>query len=528
MSLNEASSEVKVFDTTMRDGEQTPGVSLTPSEKLEIARHLAKMNVDVIEAGFPITSQGDFEAVSRISEEVRGPTIAGLCRTRKKDIESCAEALEEAESARIHIVIATSDIHVEKKLQTTKSDVVKDAVQAVEFAKTFQDNVEFSAEDASRTQPEFLSEIFEATIDAGATTINIPDTVGYAVPDDFAELVNHVRETVPNIDEAEISVHCHNDLGMATANSLAAVKAGARQVEVAVNGIGERAGNTSLEETVMALKTRRDFFNLDVNVDTTEIAPVSRLVSSLTGMDVQKNKAIIGQNAFAHESGIHQDGVLKDERTYEIMRPQDIGLTENQIVLGKHSGRHAFRERLKELGYHLTDEAVNDAFKRFKDLADKKDRVYDADLEAIIKEEVSRQIDVKYELEYLHVLTGNTVPPTATVKVRVGEELRQNATSGDGPVDAVYSALDGILVDGKPELKDYSIRSVTQGQDALGEVTVRVQRDGITVNGHSTSTDILEASAEAYLDAVNRAIYRKRLQPEEEKPKVSGESAPVN
>lgn len=496
---------VKIFDTTLRDGEQSPGASLNPSEKLEIARQLAKLNVDVIEAGFPVASKGDFEAVESIAGDVDGPTIAGLARTRKKDIEQCAKALEPAQSPRIHVFIATSDVHVEKKLEKSRQEVLDMAVEAVEKANEYVDDVEFSPEDAARTDRDFLRDIVEAVIDAGATTVNIPDTVGYSLPKIFGDIISDLHENVPNIDEATISVHCHNDLGLATANSLAAVEAGARQVEVAVNGIGERAGNAALEEVVMALNTRRDFFELDCNVVTEEIARTSRLVSSLTGLSVQRNKAIVGSNAFAHESGIHQHGVLKERQTYEIMRAEDIGLEKNQLVLGKHSGRHAFRDRLEELGYELEDEEFEEAFERFKDLADKKKEIFDGDIEAIVEEQVSK-IPTVYQLEYIHVVSGSELIPSATLRLRVGEEVFQHATAGDGPVDAVYSGINE-LIQYEPDVKDYEIRSVTRGQDALGEVSVKLDIDGETVNGRGTSTDVLEASAKAYVDALNRARY---------------------
>ncbi len=499
---------LKIFDTTLRDGEQSPGASLNPSEKLEIARQLKKLNVDVIEAGFPISSQGDFEAVREVARQVKGPTIAGLARSRRQDIERCAEAIEPADSGRIHVFIATSDVHVEQKLEKTKQEVLEMAVEAVELAKQFCDDVEFSPEDAARTKPDFLKRIVESVIDAGASTVNIPDTVGYAIPAEFGETINSLRKEVSNIDQAVISVHCHNDLGLGVANSLAAVEAGARQVECAVNGIGERAGNAALEEIVMALKTRRDYFNLDVDIETREIARTSRLVSSLTGIAVQRNKAIVGENAFAHEAGIHQHGVLKERQTYEIMRAEDVGLTDSQLILGKHSGRHAFRQRLEELGYELDDEAFDRAFERFKQLGDKKKQIYDEDLEVIVEEEVAR-IPSVYELEYVHILSGSTVYPSATVEITVKGEKLRNSSSGDGPVDAIYSAISALL-EIEPILNDYTIRSVTRGMDALGEVTVELTIDGLKVHGRGISTDVLEASARAYLDALNRARYRQQ------------------
>jgi 2-isopropylmalate synthase len=514
MSNNDEQRTVEIFDTTLRDGEQSPGASLNPAEKMEVARQLERLNVDVIEAGFPIASEGDFEAVHNIAEEIRGPTIAGLARSRDPDIERCAEAVEPAENGRIHVFIATSDVHVEQKLEKSKQEVLDIAVESVEKAKSYVDDVEFSPEDAARTKPDFLKEIVEAVIDAGATTVNIPDTVGYAVPEVFGDIIRDLREDVPNIDEATISVHCHNDLGLATANSLAAAQQGAGQIEVAVNGIGERAGNAALEEVVMALRTREDVYDLDVNVDTTEISRTSRLVSSLTGISIQRNKAIVGENAFAHESGIHQHGVLKDRLTYEIMKPEDIGLNDNQLVLGKHSGRHAFKDRLDELGYELEEAAFEEAFERFKKLADKKKEVYDGDIEAIVEEQVSR-IPTVYELDYIHIVSGNTLLPTATLKITIEDETIQCAASGDGPVDAIYSAINEA-VGLEPELNDYGIRSVTRGQDALGEVTVKLTINDVTVNGRGTSTDVLEASARAYLDALNRARYRGETEDREE------------
>ena len=506
MSEKDSERTVEFFDTTLRDGEQSPGASLNTAEKLEIARQLAKMKVDVIEAGFPISSRGDFESVREVAREIDTSTIAGLARSRKEDIERCAEALEPARDGRIHVFIATSDIHVEQKLEKTKQEVLDTAVEAVEFARQFEDDVEFSPEDAARTQPEFLYEIVEAVIDAGAKTVNIPDTVGYAVPEQFGEIIGNLRQEVPNIDKATISVHCHNDLGLAVANSLSAINSGANQVEVAVNGIGERAGNAALEEVVMTLKTRQDFYGVDYNIDTTQISRTSRLVSSLTGLSIQRNKAIVGENAFAHEAGIHQHGVLKEPRTYEIMKAEDIGLEKSQIVLGKHSGRHAFRQRLEELGYELDEEAFEKAFDRFKELADKKKEIYDEDLEVIVEDEVARIPEV-YSLEYVHILSGNTILPTATVKLGIEEDVKQAASSGDGPVDAVYSAINS-LIGAEPELHDYSIRSVTRGQDALGEVTVKMTVNDLTVHGRGTSTDVLEASARAYVDALNRARFR--------------------
>jgi len=504
-----------IFDTTLRDGEQAPGASLTVDQKLEIARQLARLGVDVIEGGFPISSPGDFEAVRKIAEEVRGVTICGLARCLQKDIDAAAKALERAERPRIHVFLATSKIHREYKLQKAKEEILRMAQEGVRYAKKFVDDVEFSPEDASRTEPEFLAQVVEAVIDAGATVVNIPDTVGYAIPSEFGTLIKYLFDNVSNIERATISVHCHDDLGLAVANSLAAIENGARQVECTINGIGERAGNAALEEIVMALRVRSDKLAYETGIDTRQIYKTSRLVSKLTGMWVQPNKAIVGDNAFAHESGIHQDGVLKEPSTYEIIRPEEIGLSSSRLVLGKHSGRHAFRKKLEELGYSLDDEQIESAFSTFKELCDKKKEVFDEDIIAIV-EGILYQMPETYHLEYIHTTTGNQTVPTATVRIRLADgQIKQDAACGDGPVDAAYAAISRITgLDVK--LLDYSLRAITGGRDALGEVTVKIKKDDIIVIGKGTSTDIIEASAKAFVDALNRLLFRlKRAKGEE-------------
>lgn len=505
------SEKVIIFDTTLRDGEQAPGASLNLREKLEVAHQLVALGVDVIEGGFPIASPDDFEAVQAMAKELKGPVIAGLARCLDKDIERAAKALESAERRRIHVFLATSPIHMQYKLKKAEDEILRMAVEGVAAARKYADDVEFSPEDASRTEPAFLAKVVAAVIDAGAQTVNIPDTVGYAFPEDFGRLIRYLREHVPNIGKAVISVHCHNDLGLAVANSLAAIRNGARQVECTVNGIGERAGNASLEEIVMTIKTRRDLFkDVETGIHTQQIVKTSRLVSNLTGIVVQPNKAIVGENAFAHESGIHQDGVLKEKTTYEIMKPEDIGLTQSSLVLGKHSGRHAFRERLKELGFSLGNEEIDKLFEKFKILADKKKTIYDEDLIALVEDELA-QVPELFQLEYLHISSGNTTVPTATVRLRKDKELFEDAACGDGPVDAAYNTVDRITgIKGK--LLDYNLRSITSGKDALGEVVVRVQIDSRIVTGKGTSTDILEASAKAYLNAINRVLCLKERQ----------------
>ncbi len=498
------SEKVIIFDTTLRDGEQSPGASMNREEKLQVARALERLKVDVIEAGFPIASPGDFDAVKAIAEELTGPTIAGLARSLEKDIKAAAGAVKNARHPRIHVFLATSAIHREFKLKKAKDEIVRQAVWAVKMAREYCADVEFSPEDASRTEPEFLCEVCQAVIEAGATTVNIPDTVGYAVPEQYGALIHTLKTKVPNIDKAVISVHCHNDLGLAVANSLAGVRNGARQIECTINGIGERAGNAALEEIVMALRTRKDFFTgFSTGIDTRRILQSSRLVSSLTGIHVQRNKAIVGENAFAHESGIHQDGILKERTTYEIMHPADIGLEQSNLVLGKHSGKHALAERLKDLGFTLSDKDLADAFEKFKVLCDKKKTIYDADLLAIVEDQMEAAPPV-WELELLQVSSGNRAVPTATVRLKKGAETFQDAAIGHGPIEAMTNAIDRIT-GVKAKLLDYQVHSVTGGQEAQGEVDVKVEVDGNIVHGRGLSTDIIEASAKAYLNAVCRA-----------------------
>ena len=493
-----------IFDTTLRDGEQCPGASLTPSEKLEIAKQLARLGVDVIEGGFPIASPGDAQAVKMIAQAVKGPTIAALARSLPADIDAAATALAPAKKKRIHVFLATSPIHRKFKLRKARQEILRQAVWAVKYAKRYSRDIEFSPEDASRTEPEFLYQVIEAVIKAGATTVNIPDTVGFAIPDEFGRLIKGITEQVPNIDRAIISVHCHNDLGLSVPNSLAAIKNGAGQVECTINGIGERAGNASLEEIVMSLRIRKDFYQATTGIDTTQITKLSRLVRNLTGIVVQPNKAIVGANAFRHESGIHQDGVLKHRATYEIMRPQDVGLGESQLVLGKLSGRHAFVKRLASLGYRLSAQELDRAFARFKDLADKKKQVFDDDLIAIVEDELPAVHEV-YKLAYVHTTSGSDTVPTATIRLEKEGKTTQDAACGDGPVDACYKTIDR-MTGLSPELVDYGLHAVTKGKDALGEVTVRLRHHGVEVSGRGASTDVIEASAKAYLNAINKLV----------------------
>ena len=496
------SNRVIIFDTTLRDGEQSPGFSMNIEEKIIIAKQLARLNVDVIEAGFPIASEGDFEAVKEIARNVKGPTIAGLSRVIIKDIDRAWEALKFAKKNRIHTFVATSDIHLKYQLRKGREEVLDDAVKGVKHAKKYTDDVEFSAMDAVRSDIDYLCLVLEAVIDSGATTVNIPDTVGYAIPYEFGKMIKTIKENVPNIDKAIISVHCHNDLGLAVSNSIIAVQNGARQIECTINGIGERAGNASLEEVVMVLKVRRDFLPYTTRVKTKEIYKTSRLLSTITGISVQPNKAIVGENAFAHESGIHQDGVLKERTTYEIMTPESIGLTKSKLVLGKHSGRHAFSKRLEDLGIKLNNVNLDKAFIRFKKLADMKKEIFDEDLEAIVEDEIAKVEEV-YKLEYIQTTTGNQTLPTATIKLKKGNQIIQDAAIGDGPVDATYKAIERITgIPGK--LISYSIRAVTGGKDAIGEVVVKVSFNGEMVTGKGASTDVIEASAKAYLNAVNK------------------------
>jgi len=502
-------NKIYVFDTTLRDGEQSPGVSLNKKEKLEIALQLAKLGVDIIEAGFPIASPGDFEAVKIIAQNVKGPVICGLARIGFEDIDRAWEAIKYAEQARIHTFVATSDIHLKYKLNKTRDEVLAMVEAGVKRAKSYTDDVEFSAEDASRSDLNFLCQVFETAINAGATTINIPDTVGYATPEEFGKFIRDIKAGVPNIDQAVISVHCHNDLGLAVANSLSAIINGARQVECAMNGLGERAGNASLEEIVMGLYTRRDIYGFETGINYQEISRTSRLVSTLTGIPVQPNKAVVGKNAFAHESGIHQDGVIKERTTYEIMNPQMVGVVQSNLVFGKHSGRHGFKKRLEELGYQLNKEELDKAFKNFKELADKKKQITDADLIALVESQI-RAIPEKWHLEYLHICSGTGVTPTATVRVVSEDQVVEEASCGDGPINAAFKSLEkvtGVTV----TLLDYSLQAVTGGIDAIGEVTVKVEYNHKIYSGHGISTDILEASARAYLNAINKVVYDNSL-----------------
>ena len=496
--------QLVIFDTTLRDGEQSPGASMTKEEKIRLARQLEKMRVDVIEAGFAAASPGDFDAIHSIAQTIRESTVCSLARANENDIARAGEAIKPAASGRIHTFIATSPIHMEKKLNMAPDQVLEQAVKAIGWARRYTDNVEFSAEDAGRSEIDFLCRICEAVIKAGAKTINIPDTVGYNIPSQYAETIHQLIERVPDSDKVTWSVHCHNDLGLAVANSLAAVLAGARQVECTINGLGERAGNASLEEIVMAVKTRADVFAVETRIDTTQIVPASKLVSQITGYPVQPNKAIVGANAFAHEAGIHQDGVLKHRETYEIMRAQDVGWAQNKLVLGKHSGRNAFKSRLIELGIELeSDEALNAAFARFKELADKKHEIFDEDLHALISDEATTPEQERYKLIYSHVCSETGETPSAEVTLSVDGVERKGSSDGSGPVDAVFKAIESIAGSGAVLLL-YSVNAITTGTDAQGEVTVRLSREGRIVNGNGADTDIIIASAKSYLNALNR------------------------
>ena len=492
-----------IFDTTLRDGEQSPGASMTQEEKVRIARQLERMRVDIIEAGFPAASNGDFKAVKAVADTIKDSTVCGLARAIKGDIDRAGEALKNANSARIHTFIATSPVHMEKKLRMSPDQVLEQAVKAVKWAREYTDNVEFSPEDAGRSNIDFLCHILEAVIKAGATTLNIPDTVGYTMPEQFGKLIQTLRKRIPNSDKAIFSVHCHNDLGLAVANSLSAVMNGARQIECTVNGLGERAGNASLEEIVMAVRTRQDVFPCETLIDATHIVPASKLVSGITGFPVQPNKAIVGANAFAHEAGIHQDGVLKHRETYEIMRAEDVGWGANKLSLGKHSGRNAFRNRLAELGIELeSEEILNATFIRFKELADKKHDIFDEDLHALVSDE-TMSLQEHYKLLSLtaHSETGET-PYAKIVIAEGGKELRAES-DGSGPVDATFRAIEKII-SSDTELQLYSVNNITSGTDSQGEVTVRLQKSGRIVNGSGSDIDIVTASAKAYLSALNK------------------------
>ncbi|MBP1721560.1 MAG: 2-isopropylmalate synthase [Deltaproteobacteria bacterium] len=508
MAMRCCVERIRIFDTTLRDGEQSPGFSMNINEKIRMARQLEKLGVDVIEAGFPIASQGDFEAVSQIAQAVSGVQVAGLARANERDIDRAWEAIRTARLPRIHTFISTSDIHLTHQLRKSREEVLAMTVAAVRRAKSYTDNVEFSAMDATRSDWDYLCRVVEAAIDAGATTVNIPDTVGYAVPSEFGALIAYLKENVRAIDRAVISVHCHNDLGLATANAIAAVQNGARQIECTINGIGERAGNTSLEEAVMILYTRKEHMKLATGIRTTELYATSRLLTRITGVAVQPNKAIVGANAFAHESGIHTDGLLKDKITYEIMTPESVGVIKSSLVLGKHSGRHAMKDELQKRGYELSDDTVNKIFERFKDLADKKKDLYDEDLETIVAEIVLRAPE-KYKLINLNVVSGSFAIPTATVQMEVEGVLIKDVGMGDGPVDAAFKTIAKITRT-KSTLLKYSVDAITGGTDAQGVVTVRLEEDGREIVGRGAHNDIIMASVLAYLNALNRLEHIKQ------------------
>jgi len=499
------SDKLIIFDTTLRDGEQSPGASMTKDEKVRIAKSLERMNVDIIEAGFPIASVGDFESVQAVANAVTESRICGLARALDNDIDRAGEALKDANASRIHTFIATSPIHMKMKLRMEPEQVIENAVKAVKRARRYTDDVEFSPEDAGRSEPEFLYRILEAVIDAGATTLNIPDTVGYNLPHQFGQLIHNLREHIPNSDKAIFSVHCHNDLGLAVANSLSAVLNGARQVECTINGLGERAGNAAIEEVVMAVRTRQDMFSCDTNIDTTQILAASRLVSGITGFAVQPNKAIVGANAFAHESGIHQDGVLKNRETYEIMKAEDVGWNANRMVMGKHSGRNAFKDRLKQLGTEFETEAdLNEVFRKFKELADKKHDIFDEDLQALVSNTVTLDNE-RISLTSLKVCSETGETPVASVTLCIDDEEKQTEVAGSGPVDAALRAIEE-LVQSKTELQLYSVNNITSGTDSQGEVNVRLEKGGRIVSGQGSDTDIVIASAKAYINALNKIL----------------------
>lgn len=500
--------KIIVFDTTLRDGEQSPGFSMNTAEKIHLASQLENLKIDVLEAGFPSSSEGDFEAVQMIAQKVRTVQVAALARASKLDIDAAWGSVKGAENPRIHVFIATSDIHLEHKLKMSRDQVINQAVDAVKYAAQFTNNVEFSAEDGSRSDRDFLCKVFEAAISAGATTVNLPDTVGYAIPAEFADLVAYVKGHTPNIGKAILSVHCHNDLGLATANTLASINAGARQVEVTVNGIGERAGNTSLEEVIMALHTRRNYLPYYTEIDTREIYPSSHLLAMITGIPVQPNKAIVGANAFAHEAGIHQDGVLKNKTTYEIIEPTTVGLKTNRLIMGKHSGRHAFRDRLRKLGYELSEGDTDRLFTKFKDLADKRKEIVDDDLEVLVAEEILRVPDT-YKLKYLNVISGTATVPTATVQLEIQGKEKQKAGFGIGPIDATYNTI-AKMTGTKSKLLRFSIDSLTGGTDAQGGVTVRLEENGVQTLGKGNDPDIIVASAKAFINGLNRLAHLRR------------------
>ncbi len=497
---------IKIFDTTLRDGEQSPGASMNVEEKLQVAKQLVRLGVDIIEAGFPIASDGDFEAVNRIANEVKGATIAGLARAKEADIKRAYEAVKNASKRRIHTFHSTSDIHLKYQFRVNREEALKRSVEMVRLARSLVEDVEFSPMDATRTELPYLIDVVEAVIEAGASTVNIPDTVGYTTPEEFGRIIKAIKEKIG--DKAVISVHCHNDLGLAVANSLSAVLNGAGQVDCTINGIGERAGNCSMEEVVMALRTRKDFFNADTKINTKEIIRSSRLITKITGIPVQPNKAIVGANAFAHESGIHQDGLLKEKTTYEIIRPESIGLRSTKLVLGKHSGRHAFKARLSELGYDLSTEEIENSFAKFKHLADQKKDIFEEDLETLVSEEVSKKPET-YQLVDLSVSSGMKKQPKASISMKAKGRMVKKTAGGDGPVDATYKAISSITKT-KSDLLKFEVKSITGGTDALGEVIVSLEEDGRTVRGHGADTDIIVAAAKAYINALNKLAVRKK------------------
>ncbi len=497
---------IRIFDTTLRDGEQSPGAAMNIGEKLQIAKQLARLGVDIIEAGFAITSPGDFEAIKTIAGEVEGPVICSLARAKEDDIKRAWEAVKDSPKKRIHTFHSTSEIHLKYQYRIDQAEALRRSVEMVKLAKSFLEDVEFSPMDATRTDIAYLCEVTEAVIEAGATTVNIPDTVGYTIPSEFGELIKTLCDRVKNIDKAVIAVHCHNDLGLATANSLSAVLNGAGQIECTINGIGERAGNCSMEEAVMALRTRRDIFNADTNINTVEIMRSSKLVSKITGMSVQPNKSIVGANAFSHESGIHQDGLLKEKSTYEIITPETIGLHKTKFVLGKLSGRHAFKTRLSEIGHDLADEEINKAFERFKKLADQKREIFDEDLEALVSENQTT-VPEKYSLVDMHISSGFNEKPTAVIKLKMDGKIVEKHEHGDGPIDAVFKAITS-LTETSSKLIKYEVKSITGGTDALGEVVCSLEEDDKSVSGHGADTDIITASARAYINALNKLAAR--------------------
>ena len=499
---------IKIFDTTLRDGEQSPGCSMNLKEKIEMAQQLERMNVDILEAGFAAASPGDLHSIQEISKNIKNCTVASLARAHREDIDKAWESLKYATHPRIHVFIATSPLHMEYKLKMTEEEVLQTTGEMVAYAKSKCSDIEFSAEDATRSNVDFISKIIDKAIKAGATTINIPDTVGYTTPDEYYNFITAIRERCPALKTVDMSVHCHNDLGLGVANSIAAIKAGASQIECTVNGIGERAGNAALEEIVMALKVRKDILNADTRIDTKQISRSSNLLTRITGIKVQPNKAVVGDNAFSHEAGIHQHGVLNKRETYEIMTPESIGLDTNKLVLGKHSGRHAFNEKLKQLGYELSQEEINEAFKEFKDLADKKKDVYDKDIEALVSKQMV-EIPKAYELEKYVINSGNIITPTATISIRKGSEVIEEASIGEGPIYASFKAIEKIIGK-KMELNDFSINSITEGEDALGDAMVKLKEEDKVYVGRGLSTDIIESSIIAYLNAVNKMIYAKK------------------